>query len=43
LAVADGTLTDDERKLLDHIAASLRMTPAHARGVITQVGEQAGL
>jgi hypothetical protein len=43
VAAADGTITDQERQLLDNVAASLTMTPAHARGVIAQVTEQAGL
>jgi tellurite resistance protein len=43
VAAADGPLTDDERRILDHIAASLGMTQAHAHGVINQVTTQAGL
>jgi hypothetical protein len=41
VAAADGVLTDGERGLLDNVASSLGMTPAHARGVIAQVAEQA--
>jgi Tellurite resistance protein TerB len=43
VAVADGAINDEERQVLDHVAASLTMTPAHARGVIPQVVERAGL
>ncbi|HEY8547690.1 MAG TPA: TerB family tellurite resistance protein [Acidimicrobiales bacterium] len=42
VAAADGTISDGERALLDNVASSLGMTPAHARGVIAQVSEQAG-
>ncbi|HMG42924.1 MAG TPA: hypothetical protein VK611_16445 [Acidimicrobiales bacterium] len=43
IAAADGAITDPERALLDNLAASLGMTPAHARGVIAQVVEQADI
>jgi hypothetical protein len=43
VAIADGSIDDEERRVLDHVAASLTMTPAHARGVIAQVTERAGL
>jgi len=43
VSAADGEITDAERALLDNVAASLGMTPAHARGVIAQVVEQAGI
>jgi hypothetical protein len=43
VAAADGVITDAERALLDNLAASLGMTPAHSRGVIAQVVEQAGI
>lgn len=43
VAAADGAITDPERALLDNLAASLGMTPAHARGVIAQVVEQADI
>jgi hypothetical protein len=43
VAVADGAIGDEARRTLDHVAASLGMTPAHARGVIAQTVEQAGL
>jgi hypothetical protein len=43
VAAADGSISTEERQLLQNIAGSLSMTPAHARGVIAQVTEQAGL
>jgi hypothetical protein len=43
VAAAGGVLADEQRRILDHIAASLDMSPAHARGVIEQTVEQAGL
>lgn len=43
VAAADGVITDAERALVDNVAASLGMTPAHSRGVIAQVVEQAGI
>jgi hypothetical protein len=43
VAAAGGTINEGQRALLDSIAASLGMTPAHARGVIAQTSEQAGL
>jgi hypothetical protein len=43
VAAADGVMTEGERALLDNVASSLGMTPAHARGVIAQVAEQAGI
>lgn len=43
VAAADGPLSDDERRVLDHVAASLGMTQAHAHGVVSQVTAQAGL
>jgi hypothetical protein len=43
VAAADGVLDDGERRTLEHLAASLGMSPAHARGVIAQTAEQAGL
>ena len=43
VAAADGVITDGERALLDNVAGALSMTPAHARGVIAQVAEQAGI
>lgn len=43
VAAADGVITDAERALIDNVAASLGMTPAHARGVVAQVAEQAGI
>lgn len=42
VAAADGAISDQARGLLDNVAASLTMTPVHARGVIAQVMEQAG-
>jgi hypothetical protein len=41
VAAANGPIPDGARTLLDNIAASLTMTPAHAHGVITQIIEQA--
>lgn len=41
VAAADGTISDQERQLLDLVARSLGMTPAHAHGVIAQLGQQA--
>jgi hypothetical protein len=38
-----GTIDEGQLALLDNIASSLGMTPAHARGVIAQTQEQAGL
>jgi hypothetical protein len=43
VAMASGGVHDAQRALLDNIAQSLSMTPAHARGVIAQTQEQAGL
>jgi hypothetical protein len=43
VAAADGVITDGERALLENVASSLGMTPAHARGVIAQIAEQAGI
>jgi len=43
VAAADGVISDGERSLLDNVASSLTMTPAHAMGVITQVSQQAGI
>ncbi|HEX8802530.1 MAG TPA: TerB family tellurite resistance protein [Acidimicrobiales bacterium] len=43
VALADGPPSPDERSVLDHIAASLGMSPAHARGVTSQVADQVGL
>jgi hypothetical protein len=42
-AAGGGPINEGQRALLDSIAASLGMTPAHARGVIAQTQEQAGL
>lgn len=42
VAAADGSVGPGEQALLDSIASSLGMTPAHARGVIAQTQEQAG-
>jgi tellurite resistance protein len=42
VAVADGQLADEERDRLEHLATSLGMTPAHARGAIEQTVDQAG-
>ena len=42
VAAADGVISDGERNLLNNVASSLTMTPAHAMGVITQVTQQAG-
>jgi hypothetical protein len=42
-AGSGGTVDDAQRALLDSIAGSLGMTPAHARGVIAQTEEQARL
>jgi hypothetical protein len=41
VAAAPGGVNDAQRGLLDSIASSLGMTPAHARGVIAQTVEQA--
>lgn len=41
VATADGSVPDTVRPMLDNVAASLGMSPAHARGVIAQVTEQA--
>jgi hypothetical protein len=41
VAAADGPITGQERQLLDSVAASLTMTPAHAHGVISQIAQQA--
>lgn len=44
VAVAGGeAVNEGQRALLDSIASSLGMTPAHARGVIAQTEEQARL
>jgi uncharacterized tellurite resistance protein B-like protein len=43
VAAADGSISDAERSLLDNVASSLGMTPAHTLGVIAQVTEQAGI
>jgi hypothetical protein len=43
VAAADGVISDGERNLLNNVASSLTMTPAHAMGVITQVAQQAGI
>ena len=43
VAAADRAITDAERALLDNLAGALGMTPAHARGVIAQVVEQADI
>ena len=40
VAAANGPIPDGARTLLDNIAASLTMTPAHAHGVIAQIVEQ---
>jgi hypothetical protein len=42
-AAGGGAMNEGQRALLDSIAGSLGMTPAHARGVIAQTQEQAGL
>lgn len=43
LAVAGGApINDAQRALLDNIASSLTMSPAHARGVTAQIQEQVG-
>lgn len=42
-AAGGGPINDGQRALLDNIASSLGMTPAHAWGVIAQTQEQAGL
>jgi hypothetical protein len=42
-AAGAGTVNEGQRALLDSIAGSLGMTPAHARGVIAQTEEQADL
>jgi hypothetical protein len=40
---AAGGVAAEQRRVLDHIASALDMSPAHARGVIEQTVEQAGL
>ena len=41
IGLADGTLSDDERRAAQDIAAHLGMTPARARGVISMTEEGA--
>jgi hypothetical protein len=41
IGLADGTLSDDERRAAQEIAAQLGMTPAQARGVISMTEEGA--
>jgi tellurite resistance protein len=40
VAFADGTFQDEERELFSRIARALRISPAHLRGLITEMTEK---
>jgi hypothetical protein len=43
VAAADGSISPNDRRLLDFVAGSLGMTAAHARGVVDHIGTQHSL